>query len=181
MIPRWCGAVTTLGIFLLGSKPASKFQPEAERTLALLMAVGELHGRNLASALMRSCVHNRTRDRGGKPIRLAWPWAFPPVLPKDRGRSLQKIELRYRSELPSVLVGVAGAQIVAKEIDVEAVLEHCRALIEQIDAALSAEEPLLLDVSALAELLSHLESAASALRKATRRGRDDAAGPQRWR
>jgi hypothetical protein len=85
MIPRWCGAVTTLGIFLLGSKPASKFQPEAERTLALLMAVGELHGRNLASALMRSCVHNRTRGRGGKPIRLAWPWAFPPVLPKDRG------------------------------------------------------------------------------------------------
>jgi hypothetical protein len=58
---------------------------------------------------------------------------------------------------------------VAKEIDVEAVLEHCRALIEQIDAALSAEEPLLLDVSALAELQSHLESAASALRKATRR------------
>jgi hypothetical protein len=49
------------------------------------------------------------------------------------------------------------------------VLEHCRALIEQIDAALSAEEPLLLDVSALAELQSHLESAASALRKATRR------------
>jgi hypothetical protein len=30
-----------------------------------------LHGRDLASALMRSCVHNRTRDRGGKPIRLA--------------------------------------------------------------------------------------------------------------
>jgi hypothetical protein len=58
---------------------------------------------------------------------------------------------------------------VAKETDVEAVLEHCRALIEQIDAALSAEEPLLLDLSALAELLSHLESAASALRKTTRR------------
>jgi hypothetical protein len=53
-----------------------------------LMALGELHGRNLASALMRSCVHDRTRDRGGKPIRLAWPRAFPPVLPKDRGRSL---------------------------------------------------------------------------------------------
>jgi hypothetical protein len=57
---------------------------------------------------------------------------------------------------------------VANEIDVEAVLERCRALIEQIDAALSAEEPLL-DISAIAELLSHLESAASALTKATRR------------
>jgi hypothetical protein len=57
---------------------------------------------------------------------------------------------------------------VANEIDVEAVLERCRALIEQIDAALSAEEPLL-DISAIAELLSHLESAASALTRATRR------------
>src|SRR5207249_973153 len=37
----------------------------------LLMALGELHGRNLASALMRSRVHNRTSDRGGKPIQLA--------------------------------------------------------------------------------------------------------------
>jgi hypothetical protein len=32
------------------------------------MVLGELHGRNLASALVRSRVHNRTRDRGGKPI-----------------------------------------------------------------------------------------------------------------
>jgi hypothetical protein len=58
---------------------------------------------------------------------------------------------------------------VANEIDVEAVLEKCRTLIEQIDAGLSGEEPLLLDVSAIAELLSHLESAASALTRATRR------------
>ena len=35
------------------------------------MALGELHGRNLASALMRSRVHNRTSDRGGKPVQLA--------------------------------------------------------------------------------------------------------------
>jgi hypothetical protein len=49
------------------------------------MALGELHGRNLASALMRSRVHNRTRDRGGKPIRLAWPWAFPLVGPEGPG------------------------------------------------------------------------------------------------
>src|SRR5437762_9272093 len=41
--------------------------------------------RNLASALMRSRVHNRNRDRGGKPIQLAWPWASPPVLPEGPG------------------------------------------------------------------------------------------------
>jgi hypothetical protein len=52
----------------------------------LLMALGELHGRNLTSALMWGRVHNRTRDRGGKPIRLAWPWASPPDHPEDRGR-----------------------------------------------------------------------------------------------
>src|SRR5260221_2694802 len=49
------------------------------------MALGELHGRSLSSALMRGRVHNRTSDRGGKPIRLAWPWALPPVHPEDRG------------------------------------------------------------------------------------------------
>jgi hypothetical protein len=31
---------------------------------------GGMHGRNLTSALMRSRVPNRTRDRGGKPIQL---------------------------------------------------------------------------------------------------------------
>jgi hypothetical protein len=51
----------------------------------MLMALGELHGRNLASALMRSRVHNRTRDRGSMPIRLAWPWALPLVLPEGLG------------------------------------------------------------------------------------------------
>src|SRR5262245_39697971 len=64
-----------------GIEGRARIQPEAESTLALLMALGELHGRNLAAALMRSRVHNRTRDRGGKPIRLAWPWASPPVHP----------------------------------------------------------------------------------------------------
>jgi len=39
----------------------------------LLTALGELHGRKLDSALMWGRVHNRTSDRGGKPIRLAWP------------------------------------------------------------------------------------------------------------
>ena len=31
---------------------------------------GGMHGRNLTSALMRSRVPNRTRDRGGKPVQL---------------------------------------------------------------------------------------------------------------
>src|SRR5262245_35266770 len=35
------------------------------------MAQGDLHGRNLSSALMRSRVHNRNRDRGGEPVWLA--------------------------------------------------------------------------------------------------------------
>jgi hypothetical protein len=47
--------------------------------------LGELHGRNLASALMRSRVHNRTRDRGGKPIRLEGRGIAPGSFRKDRG------------------------------------------------------------------------------------------------
>jgi hypothetical protein len=53
---------------------------------------------------------------------------------------------------------------VLKEIDAEAVLENCRALIDHIIAKLSAEKPFI-DVSSLAELLLHLESAASILKR----------------
>ena len=45
-----------------------------------------------------------------------------------------------------------GDAIVLKEIDVEATLEDCRALINQINAGLSAEEPFV-DVSSATELL----------------------------
>jgi hypothetical protein len=55
------------------------------------MALGEPYGRNLASALMRSRVHNRTRDRDGKPIQLAWPWVFPLVGPEGPG-ALSKVQ-----------------------------------------------------------------------------------------
>ena len=48
------------------------------------------------------------------------------------------------------------------EIEAEAVLENCRALISQINAGLSAEEPFV-DVSSATELLFYLERAASAL------------------
>jgi hypothetical protein len=47
-----------------------------------------------------------------------------------------------------------------KETDVEAALTNCRALINQINARLSAEEPFV-DVSSAAELLFYLECAAS--------------------
>ena len=49
-----------------------------------------------------------------------------------------------------------------KETDVEAALANCRALINQINAGLSAEEPFL-NVSSTAELQLYLEFAASAL------------------
>ena len=51
------------------------------------------------------------------------------------------------------------------EIEPGAVLEKCRALISQIDAGLSAEEPFV-DVSSARELLFYLERAASALNSA---------------
>src|SRR5436309_241730 len=67
------------------------------------MALGELHGRNLASALMRSRVHNRTSDRGGKPIQLAAVVVgIAPRSVEDRGRS----SLLLLSRLPRELVTV---------------------------------------------------------------------------
>ena len=53
----------------------------------MLTALGELHGRKRASAFMRSRVHNRTSDRGGKPIQLAWPWVRPRSFRKVGGLS----------------------------------------------------------------------------------------------
>jgi hypothetical protein len=52
----------------------------------------------------------------------------------------------------------------SKEIAAEAVLENCRALIDQINAALSAEKPFDNFLSA-AEVLLYLEFACSALKK----------------
>jgi len=51
-----------------------------------------------------------------------------------------------------------------KEIEAEATLENCRALIDQVIAGLSAEKPFV-SASSAAELLVHLESAASALKR----------------
>jgi hypothetical protein len=55
-------------------------------------------------------------------------------------------------------------RIVVKEIAVEAVLENCRALINQINAGLSAEKPFV-NASSAEELLLHLETAAAALKR----------------
>jgi hypothetical protein len=57
-----------------------------------------------------------------------------------------------------------------KEINAEAVLDNCRALIEQINAGLSAEE-LLVNLSSAAELQLHLEFAASVLKRSCSRER----------
>jgi hypothetical protein len=57
------------------------------------------------------------------------------------------------------------------EIVAEAVLENCRALIKQINAALSAKERFV-DVSSATELLFYLEHAASALKRSVSRSRE---------
>jgi hypothetical protein len=63
-----------------------------------------------------------------------------------------------------------GGAIVLKEIEAGAALENCRALINQINAGLSAEEPLA-DASSATELQFYLKRAASALKKSLSRSR----------
>jgi hypothetical protein len=64
-----------------------------------------------------------------------------------------------------------GGAIVLKEIEAGAALENCRALINQINAGLSVEEPFV-DVSSAAELLLWLERAASALKRSVSRSQE---------
>ena len=67
-----------------------------------------------------------------------------------------------------------------KEIGTEAVLENCRALINQIDAGLSAEKPFVNFLSA-AEVLLYLEFACSALKKSALHPREqEIAVNYRW-
>jgi hypothetical protein len=54
--------------------------------------------------------------------------------------------------------------MMSNTIEAEATLENCRALINQINAGLSAEEPFA-NVSSATELLLHLECADSALKR----------------
>jgi hypothetical protein len=56
-------------------------------------------------------------------------------------------------------------------IEAEATLENCRALIDEINAGLSAKEPFI-NVSSAAELLLYLELAASLLKKSGAHARE---------
>jgi hypothetical protein len=56
-------------------------------------------------------------------------------------------------------------------IEAEAALENCRALINQIDADLSAEEPFV-NVSSAAEALLYLECADAAIKRCVSRSRE---------
>jgi hypothetical protein len=56
-------------------------------------------------------------------------------------------------------------------IEAEATVENCRALINQIIAGLSVEEPFV-NVSSAAELLFYLERAASALERSVSRSQE---------
>ena len=58
-----------------------------------------------------------------------------------------------------------------KRFEAEAALANCRALINQINAGLSAEKPFV-NVSSTAELQLYLEFAASALEKSAPRPRE---------
>ena len=60
--------------------------------------------------------------------------------------------------------GSSEGATMLKETDVEAALANCRALINQINAGLSAEDPFV-NVSSTAQLQLYLEFAASALEK----------------
>jgi hypothetical protein len=64
--------------------------------------------------------------------------------------------------------GSSESATMPREIDVEAALANCRALINQINAGLSAEEPLA-DASSATELQFYLKRAASALKKSLSR------------
>jgi hypothetical protein len=95
-----CCTSTTLRTFWFPSKGRARIQPEARSTLGFAHRLwGNLHGRNLACALMRSRVHNWTTDRGGEPIRLT-EGKIAPVLPGPGwGRSLRRA-LDARSARP---------------------------------------------------------------------------------
>jgi hypothetical protein len=81
-----CCASTTHSIFHAGLKSRAQIRPEAWGTLPFAHGFGgELHGRKLDPVLMWGRVHNRTSDRGGKPIRLVVAVGAAPGPPEDRG------------------------------------------------------------------------------------------------
>jgi hypothetical protein len=85
--------------------------------------------------------------------------------PRRKGRA---VPARPFADPPSLADQSGG--IVMNTTDVEAALANCRALINQINAGLSAEKPFV-DVSSATELLFYLKRAASSLQKSLSRSR----------
>jgi hypothetical protein len=95
-----CCASTTFSNFCWRSKAAPELSSRRRGHSPLLMALGELHGRNLASALMQSRrVHNTTSDRGGEPIQLAAVvvGAAPGLAPSGSGAKIRRWQNQARA------------------------------------------------------------------------------------
>jgi hypothetical protein len=89
----------------------------------------------------------------------------PPLVPFARGSRFGEFKkCRLPWTVCNAQVSLLGGAIVPEEIDAETVLENCCALIKQIKAGLSTEEPFV-NASSAAQLLLHLEAAAAALKK----------------
>src|SRR5262245_2039112 len=106
-----------------------------------------------ASLLIRSRCFGRTKPRGAIAARSCTTF--------DTVSSLAS----------SMESGSSEGATMLKETDVEAALANCRALINQINAGLSAEEPFV-DASSATELQFYLKRAASALKKSLSRSRE---------
>jgi hypothetical protein len=71
-----------ISIFLLAPKPVPEISLRRRERSPLLDGLRGHAWANLSSALMRSRVHDRNRDRGGESIRLALAVGVIPVPPK---------------------------------------------------------------------------------------------------
>jgi hypothetical protein len=102
--------------------------------------------------------------------RLRRGYSTPGMLEKHTRHPSKKSPLPLAAGKPNGAL-LDGGAIVLKQIEAGAALENCRALINQINAGLSAEEPFV-DVSSATELLFYLERAASALKRSVSRSRE---------
>jgi hypothetical protein len=90
---------------LLGSTGRARIQPQADSTLGFAhRRWGDLHGRNIASALMWSRLRNRTRYRGGEPIRINRGGIALGPSRTGRGRSLKGAEDNLIEYFVSLLI-----------------------------------------------------------------------------
>jgi hypothetical protein len=88
-----CCTSTTLRIFCFRSRSAPEFSPRREaHSVSLIGVGGDLHGRNAASALMRSRLRNRTRLSRRRPYLHNGGEPLLPVLPRRAGGALSKAQ-----------------------------------------------------------------------------------------